>query len=399
MGLRFKDDLFDAQFLRAMGHTYYGGADIGECLAVAAGIPEGDTEGWYTQWTALAEHLYDAGQASLVAGRGTSARQAFLRSSNYFRTASLFLLAAPLDPRAVTAYDRQTEAFARACALMEHPVQSVRIPFEETSLHGLFLRPSADDTPRPTLIVTGGYDGTAEECFFYSGAAALERGYNVLLYDGPGQGEALFKQGLNLRPDWENVLRPVVDFALAQPMVDPERIALLGLSLGGYLAPRGASGEPRLAALVADPGQYALLEEMRARLPGWLGRGLPKGNPITRWVLSRMMTRMMGRPTGGWALRRGLFVNGVATPWDYVQSIAAFTLEGRVQEIACPTMVCKAEGDQIGASAQSLFEHLACTKRLAVFKAQDGAGAHCESAARSLFNREMFDWLDTVLAR
>ncbi|MFG1398894.1 alpha/beta hydrolase family protein [Roseixanthobacter pseudopolyaromaticivorans] len=399
MGLRFRDELFDAQFLRTLGHTYYHGADIGECLALAARIPDGDTERWYSEWNALAERLYDAGQASLAAGRGTSARQAFLRASNYFRTAYVFLLAAPLDERAVRAYDRQAEAFARACALMEHPAQSVRIPFEETSLHGLFLRPSVTDTPRATLIVTGGYDGTAEENFFYSGAAALERGYNVLLYDGPGQGEALFKQGLHLRPDWENVLRPVVDFVLAQPGVASDQIALLGVSLGGYLAPRGASGEPRLAALVADPGQYSLLEEMRARLPGWLGRGLPKGNPLTRRVLSRMMERMMRSPTKGWALRRGLFVHGVATPWDYVQSIATYTLEGRAQEIACPTMVCKAQGDAIGASAESLFERLACTKRLALFKADDGAAAHCESGARALFNREMFDWLDTVLAR
>lgn len=399
MGLWFKDDLFEAQFLRTLGHTYYGGADIGECLALAARIPQGDTERWHGEWNALAERLYDAGQASLAAGRGTSARQAFLRASNYFRASALFLLAAPVDPRAVKAYERQAEAFARACALMAHPVESVRIPFEDTRLHGLFLRPAADDTPRPTLIVTGGYDGTAEETYFFSGAAALERGYNVLLYDGPGQGEALFKQGLHLRPDWENVLRPVVDFTLAQPGVDPERIALYGLSLGGYLAPRGASGEPRLAALVVDPGQYALLDEMRARLPRWLGRGLPKSNPLTRRLLSRMMERMMRSPTKGWGLRRGLFVNGVATPWDYVQSIAAFTLEGRAQEIACPTMVCKAQGDEIGATAESLFEHLACTKRLARFKAEEGAAAHCEGGARALFNREMFDWLDTVLAR
>ncbi|OYW30984.1 MAG: hypothetical protein B7Z45_10865, partial [Azorhizobium sp. 12-66-6] len=142
MGLWFKDDLFEAQFLRTLGHTYYGGADIGECLALAARIPQGDTERWHGEWNALAERLYDAGQASLAAGRGTSARQAFLRAANYFRASALFLLAAPVDPRAVKAYERQAEAFARACALMTHPVESVRIPFEETRLHGLFLRPS-----------------------------------------------------------------------------------------------------------------------------------------------------------------------------------------------------------------------------------------------------------------
>ncbi|OYX13897.1 MAG: hypothetical protein B7Z15_05725, partial [Rhizobiales bacterium 32-66-8] len=198
MGLMFGDGLFDAQFLRTVGHTYYGGADIGECFATAARMRDRDPESWYAAWTALAERLYDAGQASLVAGRGASARDAFLRASNYFRASYTFLMGVPVDPRLVKAYERQSEAFARACALMRQPAESVRIPFGETTLHGVFLRASSSDTPRATLIINGGYDSTAEECFFYSGAAALQRGYNVLLFDGPGQGEALIKRGIHL---------------------------------------------------------------------------------------------------------------------------------------------------------------------------------------------------------
>jgi dipeptidyl aminopeptidase/acylaminoacyl peptidase len=60
------------------------------------------------------------------------------------------------------------------------------------------------------------------------------------------------------RPDWEAVIGPVVDFALTRPEVDPDRIALMGISLGGYLAPRAASAEPRIAACIADPGEFSL---------------------------------------------------------------------------------------------------------------------------------------------
>ncbi|WP_164738380.1 alpha/beta hydrolase family protein [Aquabacter cavernae] len=399
MGRFFKDEMFDAQFFRALGHTYYGGADIGECLALAARIPDRDPARWHGEWTALAERIQSLGQASLVAGHRASARDAFLRASNYFRASYSFLFQAPLDPRAVTAYDRQTDAFARAMALMETPGESLDIPFEDTSLHALFLRPDASGTARRTLIVTGGYDGTAEENYFMSGRAALERGYNVLLYDGPGQGRALFKQDLKLRPDWEAVLRPVVDFALSRPEVDPAGLVVLGVSLGGYLAPRAAASEPRLAALVADPGQFSLLEEARARLPGWIGRQLPDGNGLVLALLGRMLDRRLTDVSGGWALRRGLLVNGCATPLDYLKSTAAYTNEGRAREIACPTMICGAEGDAIGVTARRLFDALACEKRFHVFPAADGAGGHCEGGARSLFNREMFDWLDTVLDR
>lgn len=399
MGRFFKDEMFDAQFLRAIGHTYYGGADIGECLAVAGRIPDRDAERWHAEWSALAGRIYDLGQASLVAGQRVSARDAFLRASNYFRTAYTFLFQAPLDPRATAAYDRQTEAFARAMALMDHPAESVSIPFEDTTLHGLFLRPSGAEGARRTLIITGGYDGTAEENYFMSGRAALERGYNVLAYDGPGQGHALFKDGLTLRPDWEAVLRPVVDFALAQPDADPDGIVLLGISLGGYLAPRGASAEPRLAALVADPGQFSVLEEARARLPGWIGRQLPDGNRLVLGLLARTLHKRLSDVSAGWALRRGLLVNGCDTPLAYLKSTAAYTNAACAGDIACPTMICGAEGDVIGVTARRLFDALTCEKRFHVFPAADGAGAHCEGGARTLFNREMFDWLDAVLGR
>ncbi len=75
---------------------------------------------------------------------------------------------------------------------------------------GPLFKAAADGAPRKTLIVNVGYDSTAEEAFLFSGAAALERGYNALLFDGPGQGAAIFEEGLVFRPDWEKVIGPVV---------------------------------------------------------------------------------------------------------------------------------------------------------------------------------------------
>ena len=111
---------------------------------------------------------------------------------------------------------------------------------------------------RPTLIITGGYDSTAEEAYFFGGAAAVARGYTCIAFDGPGQGAAIIENGLGFRADWEVVVRRVVDYAITRPEVDKSKIALLGISFGGYLAPRAASGEPRLAACIADPGEFSL---------------------------------------------------------------------------------------------------------------------------------------------
>jgi dipeptidyl aminopeptidase/acylaminoacyl peptidase len=116
----------------------------------------------------------------------------------------------------------------------------------------------------PLLILTNGSDATITDMYFASAVAASRRGYHCLLFDSPGQGEMLYERGVRLRPDWETVVRAVVDLALTLPTVDPKRIALSGWSLGGYLAPRAASGEQRLAACIADPGQPSIADASAA---------------------------------------------------------------------------------------------------------------------------------------
>ena len=97
--------------------------------------------------------------------------------------------------------------------------------------------------PRPTLIAHGGFDSTLEELYTSAVAPAIERGYNCLTFEGPGQGGVIRKQKIPFRPDWEKVVTPVVDYALTNRAkeIDPNRIALMGISMGGYLAARAAS--------------------------------------------------------------------------------------------------------------------------------------------------------------
>jgi len=389
----FGDSLFNAQFLRFVGHTGAGGADIGECYAAASSIREGDAESWYAGWHNLAEQTQSEAEASLALGHTVSARSALLKASNYHHAAYLFMMQPKPDPRLLEAYRAQRRVFEKAAALFPDWGKRVEIPFEQRHLHGYFF-PSPSPGPRPVLIVTGGYDSTAEEAYFFSGPAALARGYHVVTYDGPGQGADLIENGQVFRPDWEIVVRAVLNWVKQQPNVDSARIAQLGISFGGYLGPRAASGIDGLAATVADPGQQSLLEEFRTRLPRFLAPQVPNGNRFLLGILERAMNRRMRHLTEGWALRRGLWVHGVHTPLQYLKLTEQYVTDGA--KIRCPMLICSAEQDDIGQTADALYSAVRSQKSRVRFTAAEGAAGHCESLGRSTFNMRAFDWLDQI---
>jgi pimeloyl-ACP methyl ester carboxylesterase len=356
-----------------------------------------DLTSWHDAWASTAEATLALAERALAAGQTETARLAFWRSSSYFRTAGVMLMGTPPDPRLVDASVQQTDAFRRGAALLAVPPEIVQIPYEGTTLPGYFFRAGDGQGRRAAAILTGGYDGTAEELYFFNGAAALARGYNVLAFDGPGQGAALLQQGLVLRPDWENVVTPIVDYVISRPDVDTSKLALIGLSLGGYLAPRAATVEHRLAACVADCGSYDLFAAALKRIPGPLAGGLTDGRSAAAAVLRRVLRMQERKPTAGWALRRGQQVHGADDPIDYLRSLRDYSLRDLADKITCPTFVCNAEDDDISQSAPQLAQALTSEKEFVTFTASEGAGDHCEAGARTLFHARSFGWLDRTL--
>ena len=219
--LLFPDNVqFWYETVRAFGAASYGGSEFGEVLATAARIRSGNFDSWYDEWNSIAERLA-ADAAQQLGGHCISARDSFLRAATYHRTSEFFLHGNPRDPRIANAYRKSVECYKTCAQLFEPPIEPVEIPYEQTTLPGYFHRVDNSDRRRPLLIIHSGFDGSAEEVHVDGARAAVERGYNVLAFDGPGQFGPLHREGLTFRPDWEKVVSPVVDFALKVPGVDP----------------------------------------------------------------------------------------------------------------------------------------------------------------------------------
>ena len=399
MKLMFEDESFSFELLRTVGYAAYGGADLGECLETAGRVHEGDFLSWYEEWALTARRVQAIGERAVAEGRRVSAHDAFSRASNYHRSSEFYLHGLD-DGLALTAWRASRDTFVQAAELGSYGFEAVRIPFEGTVLPGYFYKVPGDGM-RPTLLLLNGFDGTQEECWFNIGRAAYERGYHVLTFEGPGQGAVIREQGLAFRYDYEKVVTPVIDYALSRAEIDPQRIALLGVSYGGFLAARAAVFEHRLAALIADDGIYDLFAATLAMIP-------PEGRELMEQLdapqaprLDAYIEGMRTQQTGArWALSHGPWAFGVATPRQYLAALRDWSLVGLADRIDCPTLVCDAQKDQFfKGQPEALFAALTCEKKLMRFTAEDGAEEHCHVGANRLFVQRAFDWLDGILSR
>lgn len=395
MKLVFDDPDFDGQLQRTIAKDNFGMANAGECLAIAAKISGGDASSWYPAFTGAAESL--RATADRAAGRGhrVSARECYLRACEYYRNAFFYERADLDNPKLHAAYISHRACFRAALPLLEFPVDVAEVHFAEAILTGYFARPDNSGRPRPTVIMPGGYDGTAEEGY-PTMIAGVQRGYNVLCFDGPGQGAVLYEQRIVMRPDWETVLPPVVDQVADRADVDADRLVLLGRSFGGYLAPRAAGHEHRFAALVVDPGQYDLGAGLDKRLPNQLMRHLEDESPAADKPFEELLRDERYRRL---FLPR-MATHGATTVRQYLKMIQAYTNVGHAEEITCPTLVCDNETDAVSTmQGRLLYDRLTCPKTFMQFTAAEGAEGHCEGMGQTIFFARIFDWVDETLGR
>jgi dienelactone hydrolase len=397
----FADPSFDFETRSLVGDIHYGAGDVGEMLTVVAAITDGDASSWVAEWRRLADRIQAIGEDSLKGGHKVSARNAYLRAAVYYAASNVFVDGVDDAGSQLTAgFAEHRKCFDQHVRLLDPPAIPIAIPYEGDTLPGYLFVPADDGVARPTVILNNGSDAAVTFLWPSLGQPGLDRGYNAVVFDGPGQQSMLFQRDVPFRPDWEHVITPLVDFLSGRPEVDASKIVLYGTSQGGYWVPRAAAFEHRLAAVVADPGVIDVATKWKENIPQELVALLDaedeKGFNAAMGAARSQMTPAMSQEIAWRAKPYG------DLPSDYAifKRVEEFALGDTIKDIAAPLMITDPEGEQFWAGqSKALYDAAVGSKVLVPFTKAEGADLHVEPMGRSLLEQRMYDWLDETLGR
>ena len=324
-----------------------------------------------------------------------SAQGHTLRAGNYYRSAEFFLR--PDDP------DRKrmlTHFLAAIQSVYElDPKEKYQVPYSDGPITG-FL-PAYRFTPaqpKGTIVFFGGFDSYIEELT----AAILylrDQGYQVIAFDGPGQGSALNDANLPMTPDWRKPVKAILDYFKC------DHVTLCGLSLGGCLVMRAAAYEPRIDRVIAyDVFTDAL--DVNLRQVSWPKRHML--NTLLKLRAKAVVNRMANSvartsPVAEWGFAQGMHVTGTSSPYDYLTEIAKYTTADVSPLITQDVLLMAGNADhfvpveQFYRQIRMLKNARSITARL--FTEKESAGNHNQIGNYGLALMVIVDWLSGLEMR
>ena len=333
---------------------------------------------WKREFVALAERAAKTGH--------------LLRSGFYWRSADFFMRVD--DPDKKGARDKFLGAVRSVYGAELGDRHAV--PYADGKFSGIlpayrFKPPDA----KATLVVFGGFDSYIEELtsvFVY----LRDAGYDVIAFDGPGQGSALEESGLAMTAQWHKPVSAVLDhFAL-------ERVALMGMSLGGCLVMRAAALEPRVERVIAydvlTSFQDVNLDQTRTGIRLVLKTLLwLRATAIVNLLISRVAKT---NPVVEWGIQQGMHVTGTNSAFAYLQAVAQFETAEVSASIGQDVLLLAGSEDhyvpveQWHDQIRMLSNARSITARL--FTRSEHAQNHCQVGNFGLALRTIVNWLDEM---
>ena len=383
------------RFMRILGISGTGGSDPSECFLTLDKIRNHDDQSWVREWTRQAEKTEQLAVKSMAAGQMETARQA----SAYYQVAMFSL--SPADSRLFDYLTRSRELFHQIAGMLMPCIEVLEIPYGDAHLPAYFL--SSGSSNGPTLLVINGGDSTNEEMVHFIGFAAARRGWNCLIFEGPGQWSALqLNPDLVMTVEYEKPVKAVIDYLLTRDDVDPEKIVIYGLSLSSLLAARVAAYEKRICACILNGGPIVDVNQAwEAVRPAWVKKTIPG---IWDFLFNQLM-KINAQFSG--------FVNhfewsfGVSSLREVLDAFVPFNIRGLGTLIDCPVLLLEGEGEYAQtdkATALLALEFISeingpVTMHEFWIDTDGWAASHCQIGGTETGNTIIFNWLDQVVIR
>jgi alpha-beta hydrolase superfamily lysophospholipase len=371
---------WSAAYVNMLGRGAYGGAEISELHKIGRmleGKAADDDEAWFEAFVRVSDEVRGHAERFRASGHPVSAASFYLRACHYYQMGERFRT--PKDERALDAYRAGIDCFHQFVALTDLKIEIVDVPFEGKHLPGYFVHAQNTKSARPPCVVFfDGLDVTKEIQFVAGVPDLIKRGISVLVMDGPGTGEAIRFRGMHLRHDYEAAGGACIDYLEQRPDVDPKKIGIVAISLGGYYAPRCASMEPRFAACIAWGAIWDYCAVWKRRIEANFKASLSVPGHHIMWIL------------------------GVDSLDEALKRLEPFRLDGVVQKMRCPFLLVHGEDDeQIPLKdAQALYQACGSSdKTFRVFTSEEGGAQHCQRDYLTLGCSEMWNWFEDKLVR
>lgn len=311
-----------------------------------------------------------------------------LNAAMYYRAAEFFV--APKDPDKEILYKKFIELFY---TVYENALdEKVEIPYENSFLPGIHL---SNEEKKGTVVIHGGYDSFLEELYIL-GSYIRDSGYEVILFEGPGQGAALKKYNFSMTHEWEKPVKAVLDY------FKHDNVILIGISLGGYLGLRAAAFEPRISKVVAFDIIYDFFQVL-LYAGGPRVREMVESFLDTNQVdtLNKVAERMMKNDLlVNWGLNHGMHVFGVNSPFEFLEKARLFSTADISDKITCDVLLLAGTNDHF-IPIEMFYKQIEALKNVKsltcrMFTEKEHAANHCQIGNYKLVLDFMLNWMETT---
>ena len=384
----FRTAAFNFETTRVLWYAPVGGADYGEVRTALNMINDGDYESWYAAWRRLGDQLVDyAARQKQPIAKGS----ALLRANRYYAAAEFYL--SHTDPRKLAVYEDSVRIFTVAMKLLDISLEAHDVTYDGVPLRTLFF--PTNGASRGVIFACGGFDATLEELYFTIAANGVAHGYDVVLYELPGQSNVIRYHDRPFEPNPTAAIKTVVDWYREHRTV--ERSIGLGLSLGGYIVASAAGHDPQLF------DDIVLFNYFPAPLAAY-GRNVPA--PLRRYLNADGFPPFIARvieagirlqPYQNWQTEHAKWVFGAPSFNQLIQQVAVFDEVNWPEAIKSRVLVLAATDDDFYDAdlARRFFARLAPTpnNELVIFDENDFSNQHCQNGAYYQTQDTIFSWL------